>query len=52
MRKLGEYLVKYQDPCQADSLSRLQADVEDTTQILVSCQLIFSHAFCIDIEIT
>ncbi|VDK20274.1 unnamed protein product [Taenia asiatica] len=34
MRKLGEYLVKYQDPCQADSLSRLQADVEDTTQIL------------------
>ncbi|VDD80451.1 unnamed protein product [Mesocestoides corti] len=34
MRKLGEYLVKYQDPRQADSLSRLQADVEDTTQIL------------------
>ncbi len=36
MRKLGEYLVKYQDPLQADSLSRLQADVDDTTQILVS----------------
>ncbi|KAH9286541.1 Synaptobrevin -like protein YKT6 [Echinococcus granulosus] len=34
MRKLGEYLVKYQDPRQADSLSKLQADVEDTTQIL------------------
>ncbi|VDM16907.1 unnamed protein product [Hydatigera taeniaeformis] len=34
MRKLGEYLIKYQDPCQADSLSKLQADVEDTTQIL------------------
>lgn len=36
MRKLGEYLVKYQDPLQADSLTRLQADVEDTTRILVS----------------
>ncbi|VDL59865.1 unnamed protein product [Hymenolepis diminuta] len=34
MRKLGEYLVKYQDPRQADSLTKLQADVEDTTQII------------------
>ncbi|KAM7541146.1 hypothetical protein Aperf_G00000029041 [Anoplocephala perfoliata] len=34
MRKLGEYLVKYQDPRQADSLSKLQAEVDDTTQIL------------------
>ncbi|KAM3182730.1 hypothetical protein ACTXT7_011737 [Hymenolepis weldensis] len=34
MRKLGEYLLKYQDPRQADSLTKLQADVEDTTQII------------------
>nr|CDS32034.1 synaptobrevin YKT6 [Hymenolepis microstoma] len=34
MRKLGEYLVMYQDPREADSLTKLQADVLDTTQIL------------------
>ncbi|KAL7062452.1 hypothetical protein AAHC03_0682 [Spirometra sp. Aus1] len=33
-RKLGEYLAKYQNPQQADSLCKLQNDVQETTEVL------------------
>lgn len=39
---LASYLAKYQDPRQADTIMKVQAELDETKIVLVSCRLSFA----------